>query len=178
MKHILRETSGEGTFEQWVNDISEAGLLCTEYKAKVGMSMSNKQLIDIAMDANGMTYLCKMAGKGHGLPYSVITSRFAPFINGRYVSRHRSKNGREYTSAIYCRYDGLIDDAKVTLLTILGSKCTIEVSPYHVIRVYVDSKSDVDIKCPETSEAYVEYWGAPKIGAHGAKNNITLIAND
>lgn len=147
------------TFEDWVKDIVSSHKLCDEYLAKVDKSMSNKQLMDIVTDANGMSYLCEMRHEKHPLPYSVITSRFKPFINGHYVARHTEpQSGGEYDSKLYCQYtDDIVGDT--TLLTLLGCKCNVLVDENHIIQIYLDECTSANISCPLNSKAIVHYWG-------------------
>lgn len=146
------------TFEDWIKKIVNANKLCASYYNKVNKSMSNKQLMDIVTDSNGMTYLCEMQAKGFPLPYEVITSRFGNFINGKYIAEHQSRNGHTYTSQIYCCYQGKIE-MKDTLLTLLGCTCSVYVAENNRCQIYLDKNCDVIIACPSSSEAIVHYWG-------------------
>lgn len=146
------------TFEEWIQKLTCADELCASYYDKVKKSMSNKQLVDIVTDANGMTYLCEMQAKGIPLPYEVITSRFSSFINGRYVAEHKNDKGNGYTSQIYCCYQGKIE-MKETLLTLLGCTCSVYVAENHICQIYLDKNCDVIIACPSSSKAIVHYWG-------------------
>lgn len=155
------------TFEDWISKISGSGSLCAEYKNKVDAAQSNKQLVDIVMDANGMSYLPEMISKGMPLPYDVIKNRFAPFINGRYIGHTTNSKGHEYTSAIYCGYTGDINNAGTTLLTLLGCSCVVNVSNNSYIHIYVDGHSKVQVNCPKTSHAIVEKWDSAEVSVSG-----------
>lgn len=145
------------TFEEWIRKIVDADELCASYYKKVTRAMSNKQLVDIAMDSNGMSYLCEMEQRGLALPYQIIMSRFSPFINGKYISEHTTKDGDTYTSAIYCCYnDDIIADT--TLLTVLGVEANISVSKNNSCDIYVDKNSKITVTCPIGSCAVVHYW--------------------
>lgn len=162
----------EHTFESWIRSLASCGLICHEYMDKVLDAGSNRQLIDIAMDANGMSRLPEVASKGMFLPYEVITSRFAPFINGRYIGHTVSKNGHEYTSALYCRYEGVINNADTTLLTLLGCDCKVEVAPNSFIHIYIDSRCKVHVDCHPSSHAIVESWGGAVVEMTGDVKHI------
>lgn len=159
------------TFEQWINRLNESDELCAEYYGKVRKSVSNKQLVDICLDSNGISYLCEMQAKGIALPYEVITKRFGSFINGRYISEHKNERGNGYSSCIYCCFQGNIK-AETTLITLLGCNVTVNVNPNHIIQVYADKNTELKICCPETSKAIVHYWGnvRPKV-----EGNVELI---
>lgn len=146
------------SFEQWIEEIVSTDNLCSDYYEKVKQSLSNKQLVDIVTDANGMSYLCEMDSKGISLPYEIITKRFSSFINGKYTAKHETDNGRYYTSSIYCCFQGDVN-AETTLLTLLGCKTTVVVRTNHIIKVYADKNTELNICCPATSKAIVYYWG-------------------
>ena len=146
------------TFEGWLYCIRESGNLCNEYCDKVDNSLSNKQLVDICLDANGVSFLPQMEAKGTPLPYEVITRRFGSFINGRYTAQHETSKGKYYTSSIYCCFQGNIN-AETTLLTLLGCDCSVLVKDNHIIQIYCDKNTELDICCPTTSKAIVHYWG-------------------
>lgn len=146
------------TFEDWIKKIVTADELCASYYDKVNKSVSNKGLMDIVTDANGMQFLPQMEAKGMPLPYEVITSRFGSFINGRYIAEHKTDKGNGYTSAIYCCFQGNIN-AETTLLTLLGCDCSVLVKDNHIIQIYCDKNTELNICCPSTSKAIVHYWG-------------------
>lgn len=146
------------TFEQWIERIVSCDDLCASYYEKVNKSVSNKALMDIVTDANGMSFLPQMEAKGTPLPYEVITKRFGSFINGRYIAEHKTEKSRSYTSAIYCCFQGNIN-AETTLLTLLGCDCSVLVKDNHIIQIYCDKNTELEICCPSTSKAIVHYWG-------------------
>lgn len=146
------------TFEDWIKSIVNAGELCKDYQGLVGDAISNKQLFDIACDANGISYLCDMDSKGYTLPYEVISERFKSFINGRYISEHKNKKGNSYTSKIYCCFNGKIK-GDTTLISLLGCKCDVTVGNNHIIQIYADKNTELNVICPKTSKAIVHYWG-------------------
>lgn len=161
------------SFDDWINEIFNNGLLCAEYKDKVDDAKSNKQLVDIVMDANGMSYLPEMLSKGIPLSYEIIRKRFSSFINGRYVGHIKGKNGHEYTSAIYCKYVGDIDNADTTLLTLLGCSCVVNVSDNAFIHIYADSNSTVQVNCPTSAAAIIEYWENAEVSTSGKVKKIS-----
>lgn len=164
----------DNIFENWINELYSNGMLCAEYKDKIDIAKSNKQLVDIVMDANGMSFLPEMLSKGIPLSYDLITSRFAPFINGKYTGHIKNDKGHEYTSAIYCGYIGDIDNASTTLLTLLGCSCVVNISPNAFVHIYVDGNSSVQVNCPDTAKAIVEYWGNAGVVSFG---NVKYIVH-
>lgn len=147
------------TFEEWLNGIIQAGELCSDYENKVNKAVSNKRLMDIVLDANGVSYLCEMSNKGFKLPYEVITGRFNNFINGKYVSSHSMKGKSGYTSEMFCQYKGQIN-ARTTLLVLLGCECDVIVPDNKIVMIYADENTAFDVKCGKNSKAIVEYWSS------------------
>lgn len=145
-------------FDKWVNEILSTGSLCESYTDKLKRAKSNKQIMDLVLDANGVSYLQQMQEKGIVLPYEVITSRFRSFINGGYISEHKNVKGERYTSSMYCCYQGDID-VKSSLLTLLGCKANIYVKENSVVQIYADRNCEINVGCPSSSKAIVHYWG-------------------
>lgn len=73
--------------------------LCKKYSELWDSCLSNKQLLDLSMDSNGIPYLCKSIIEGWGLSVGYIAHRFRMYINNKYTSKH---NG--YTSKLYVRH--------------------------------------------------------------------------
>ena len=161
------------TFEQWIERIVSCDYLCASYYDKVNKSVSNKELMDIVTDANGMSFLPQMEAEGTPLPYEVITKRFGSFINGRYIAEHKTEKSRSYTSCIYCCFQGNIN-AETTLLTLLGCMATVVVKTNHIIQIYCDKNTELNICCPSTSKAIVHYWGKEP----GYSGNVELVKEE
>lgn len=85
----------DDTMQNFLRNAKRLGL-CKEYTDKWTAAKSKKALIDIALDANGLSFVANALAKGY-LTAEYICSEFAPFNNGKYV---RDKDG--YTSAMYC----------------------------------------------------------------------------
>lgn len=159
------------TIGSWLNKLYDSGELCAEYKRMADDSADKRQLVDIAMDANGMKYLCEMRSKGFELPYDFITKNFAPYINGRYTATTRSKNGKgSYTSAIYCKCEHPVL-VETTITTFLGCECDAYIKPNTIAIIYADSNCKITLHCPKTSRAYLDYWGNADIEAD---NNVKV----
>ena len=69
----------------WLLDLWKMGLLCDEYKNLVCNAASKRQIMDIVLDANGISFLQEMQSEGHALPYEYILEKFGPYLNGRYI---------------------------------------------------------------------------------------------
>lgn len=160
-------------FNDWIKQITETDNLCANYYKKVQNAKSSKQLMDIVMDSNGMSFLPEMEAHGVALPYEVITSRFGSFINGNYIGEFKNDKGNGYTSAIYCCYQGTIN-ADTTLLTVLGCKANIYVAENNVVTIYADKNCELNIGCPANARCTVHYWGEePEISG-----NVELIKEE
>lgn len=111
--------------------------LCDEYKHKWDSCVSEKELIDIALDSNGVEFLADSFSFGWGMSYDYIKERFSDFINGKYV---RNKDG--YTSEIYIGYNGAIS-LRSTITIIVNSYVDLAIPEHYVGSVYVCDHSKV-----------------------------------
>lgn len=163
------------TFEEWLNEVISSGNLCEEYIEKLNNAVSNKQIMDIMMDANGISYLPEMERAGIPLPYDIIHNRFGNYFNGNYIAEFRNDKGNGYNSKIYCEYkeDEIIAD--ITLLCVLGYTGTIKIEQNNFCEIYLDSKCDVKIKCPNTAKVIAHHWGSKCPEIISGTDRITLI---
>lgn len=92
------------TFAEFIEKAKQN--LCKEYTEKLNKAGSKKAMIDIALDSNGLSWVCEAVAKGE-LSVDTITDAFKPFLNGNYT---RNANG--YTAQIYCRPTE--DEIKIT----------------------------------------------------------------
>jgi hypothetical protein len=112
--------------------------LCDTYSGKVAGAKSKRQLLDIALDANGMPYMCDSIAAGWGLTKEYIQEEFEPFLNGRYVRREDG-----YTSAVYCDENSVhISTTAALVLFSHGEITTDRICEIHVANSNVTIKSD------------------------------------
>lgn len=146
------------TFKDWLNIILDRGLICERYLPSVGSAQSRKQYMDIALDVNGMEFLCDMRERGYGLPYDVMCDEFKAYLNGRYI---HTKNAllRGYTASMYCRVDAPSEITINTTLTgIFGCSCSIHVPANTYCQLIVDGSSVVNITVGNCGKCYVDLW--------------------
>lgn len=166
------------TFNEWIEIVTKKGYLCDEYKNKVDQAMSKKQIMDIALDANGSEYLPKLRNVNLSLPYEIICNEFRSYINGKYIAEYKNGRGNGYTSSIYCCYnDNNALLVETTVITLLGCKCLIRVKENDYVKINADCNCELVIDCPTTSRCVVEYWGNAKIVVLGNYDNVELIDN-
>ena len=105
--------------------------LCGEYKDRWDKCSNKKELIDLALDSNGVEFLADAMTFGWGCTQEFLLTEFADFINGRY---QRNKNG--YTSELYVKPRGVIR-LRSTITVIVSGSANVIV-PYGFIgKVYV-----------------------------------------
>lgn len=114
--------------------------ICDEYIEIWEGCGSKKQLMDMALGVKAVDYLCDAIAKGWGISAIEICKKFNPFINGKYVL----DNG-DYTSAMYCKYQGAII-CETTLLTLIECNIDIIVPKYHICEIYACGKCKINIK--------------------------------
>lgn len=104
--------------------------LCGEYKAKWDVARDKKDLMGIALDSNGVEWVCQMADAGV-LAKETVLSDFGEYINGKYI---RNKGG--YTSEMYVCYNGAIT-LRTTLLVVMGGDVDVFIPENSIGRIYV-----------------------------------------
>jgi len=156
------------TTNDWLKQIQEAGLLCEEYTDKVELAMNKTQLIDLAFDANGISFIPEMESKGYALPYESIISEYGGFVNGRYK---RSKDG--YTSSMYvlCEDDVEVD---TTITCFLGCKCWVILPEFSFREIYLDKNCVVKLSVPSNSRVSIHTWEGAKIDFSGCSGDVKV----
>lgn len=140
-------------------------MLCSEYTPRVLNAKSKKQIMDIVLDANGISYLQEMSDKGFPLDYDVIRKEFAAYTNGKYVATTKGKNGVEYRGSIYIDQTNPID-VNTHIVSLLNCKCDVIVPKGTCVMIFADSNCDIKVDCPNGSIAKVEYWGDAKVSSN------------
>lgn len=113
--------------------------LCESYSRRWDLCKSNKDLMDMALGAKGVDYLCDTIAKGWGVSPDVISKRFRPFINGKYVSKQKG-----YTSEMYCEYAGDIT-ASTDVLAIISCVVNIDIPANMMCEIYVVGESHLTL---------------------------------
>ena len=126
--------------------------LCKEYTDKWTAAKSKKQLMDVALDANGLSYVATAVSKGYGLTPEYICEAFEPFNNGKYICRHDG-----YTSALYCSCGGAGDlsafDATTTAALVIGFIGTITIPKNRICELHL-----VNCKCYIKGEGWANVY--------------------
>lgn len=125
--------------------------LCDRYKTEWNEAKDKKDLVDMALDANGVEFMAKSVAEGWGLSKDYILDNFGDYVNGSYV---RDKGG--YTSEIYVGYGGDILQ-RATLNLLVGCDTSVLVPEGSMCKIYVCGMSDVRIKC--VGKCYVYVYG-------------------
>lgn len=116
---------------------------------------SNKQRMDLALSARGMSFVAQAIAEGWGISADEICKEFKPFLNGRYV---RDKGG--YTSAVYCS-DGKENcvaeiNATTTALLVINFVGTITIPENRICEIHLVN-----------SECYVKGKGRGNVCTYG-----------
>lgn len=145
-------------FFEWLNNLHRRGLICEFGLERMKHFTSKKSIVDAFLNAKGAGFLCDKNREGCKLDYAIIKKYFSNFINGRYVSVQSAKRSIEYTSEVWCDYDGDIIVGS-TLVTLLGVRGMVNIEENSAVTLYTDECCDITIYCPETSVVVCEYWG-------------------
>jgi len=135
--------------------------LCGEYRSKWDGAGSDRDLMDIALDVNGVEFICEGVTDGWGLTPEYIRNRFGGYVNGRYV---RSKDG--YTSEMLCCFDESEFRQRSTITTIIACNTEVIVPRCCISKIYVCGGSKLTLLCDGICELYV-YGRDNEIKIHG-----------
>lgn len=163
-------------YKEWMSNIQSSGNLCSSYCDKVNGALSKKNIVDVVLDSNGVSFLMEMQSKGFELPYDVILGEFGNYINGKYVAEFKNEKGNGYKSCIYCCYEYDIN-VTTTLVSILGCNSDVYIRDNSVVRLYLDKNCKVRIHCPSSSLCMVEYWKGAEVEVIGNYDRVELIEN-
>ena len=146
------------TLEQFRVNANREGI-CENYALLWDKAGSKKQLMDIAMSAQGADFLCDSIAKGWGLSPDEIVRRFKRYINGVYT--YEAQSG--YTSVLYCKYYGAID-AEDTLIILIDCDVTINIPDWAVCSIYATGNTNISIIG----------GGRVRLLAYGNKTDVTV----
>jgi hypothetical protein len=105
--------------------------LCDEYRRRWDACRTRRELVDMALDSNGIEFVADSLAFGWGLDIACVKSRFGDFINGGYV-----RCGDGYTSELYVDGGGVLT-LRSTLTLLCRCRLDIDVPAGFVSRVYV-----------------------------------------
>ena len=125
--------------EQFRANAEKEGI-CEKYIELWDNAASKKQLMDVALSAQGADFVCDAIAKGWGISSDEITTRFKRYINGAYT--YEASSG--YTSVLYCKYYGAIDSDD-TLLVLIDCDVTIYVPDWAVCSIYATGFTNISI---------------------------------
>lgn len=163
------------TFKDWINNLISVGLLCGDYTSRVNSALSKKQLADIGLDANGISYLCRMAQKGYPLPYDTLLHEFENFINGNYIYESKPNDRRyTYTTEMYVDFGGTID-ITTTAIALLGCKARLNVCGNSLVNIHVDKNCEIEVNCSPSSRCRVFLYGDAEVKILNNVDNVKLI---
>ena len=145
--------------EQFRVNAEKEGILCENYALLWDKANSKKQLMDLALSAQGANTLCYSIAHGWGLSNEEILKRFKRYINGAYT--YEAASG--YTSVLYCNYYGMIE-AEDTLIILIDCDTIINVPEWAVCSIYATGKTNISIIG----------GGRVRLVAYGDPANITV----
>lgn len=146
------------TLSQFRDNANDNGI-CADKAHVWDNCVNKKELMDLALSAQGLDYVANAVGQGWGISPQVIRERFGSFNNGRYV--YHSKSG--YSTAMYCGYKGKVL-CELTAMLIIDSDIELEIPSYCICELYVAGKSNIALRGS----------GRCRVRAYGVSNDIKV----
>lgn len=137
--------------------------LCDQYRGKWDACKSKRELVDLALDSNGIEFMADSMAFGWGLGKGYLLREFGEWMNGFYQSR---TNG--YKSEMYVGAHGVVNVRSALLLVAYCDDLEIVVPEHHVCRIYVCGGSKVRIGCIGKAEL-IEY---------GEDNDVCMVTHE
>lgn len=137
--------------------------LCDQYRGKWDACKSKRELVDLALDSNGVEFMADSMAFGWGLGKDYLLREFGEWMNGFYISREGG-----YTSEMYVGAHGVLNTRSALLLVAYCGGLEIIVPEHHVCRIYVCGGSKARIECLGDAEV-VEY---------GVDNDVCIVEHD
>lgn len=113
--------------------------LCGQYKDMWDKAENKEDLMNIALDSNGVEMLCDAAAFGWGMDIQYMKKTFLDYINGNWK---RNRGG--YTSCLFVDYAGHIEQ-ECTLTTIIASNATFHIPKHRICELHVSGGSHVEV---------------------------------
>lgn len=138
--------------------------LCDKYKVKWDGCKTKKDLVDIALDSQGIDFIADSIAFGWGLSKEYLLSNFGEFANGFY---QRIKGG--YTSEMYVGAHGVVNLKSTLTLVAYCDDLEIHIPEHCVGQIFICGGSKVRIENKGVVELfeygtndveYFEYLGA------------------
>ena len=115
--------------------------ICKELSRQWDRCANKKQLMDVALCAQGLDYMAYSIAAGWGISPREIQSKFGSFNNGRYV--YYSPAG--YTSTMYCGFAGMVS-VETTALLVIDCDIELDIPSWHICEVYATGRSRLRLK--------------------------------
>ena len=121
--------------------------LCTDYTNRWNSAQDEDDLVRMAIDANGISYMCHSIANGWGLNVEYLSNRFKNYINGNKVYKYINKKGNGYSSELLCCYGGISGErfeVRSTQICVINSKVVLSIPACAYVEVHaVNSKIEV-----------------------------------
>lgn len=152
--------------------------LCQGYTDMWDDDKSKRQLFELACDPNSVKFMAKSLSEGWGLSPEYIADKFRHYINGKYICEYKNGKGNGYESAMLCMYNEKEFIVNTTLLCVLSSNTTLEISPRHICEIHVAGESNLHIEMGENSQCYIYIYGSNPVVSGDLTNKRLIIKRE
>jgi len=142
--------------------------VCDKYGAEWDAAENRKDLIDVALSAQGIEYVAKSIADGWGVSATYLARDFKGYVNGGY---RRDKDG--YSSEMYASFDGTLT-ARSTMLLLVGCKCEVHVPHGMATQLYLCGGSKIKIRNEGYCAVYV-YADGNAYEVEGREAHVRLV---
>lgn len=107
--------------------------ICEEYLRRWNEATTPRQLIDMALDSNGMEFMAGTCNTPAGVSSQFLLAHFPEFVNGAYLSPQKG-----YTAEMFVAQKSVSPRADLVLLLECNGEVTVK--PNRCAKIYTDKK--------------------------------------
>ncbi len=138
------------------------GDVCDGYKERLNEASTLKEVMDIAMDVNGMEWLCFQSQYSY-FDFRDALLHLAPsFINGKHTASYMNDKGNGYTTSLYVgdkdvkRTDVEVDS---TIACFLRMSADVYIRKNNFVRIYADKDTSITLHLDKNAKCEVNVSG-------------------
>ena len=131
---------------------------CTDGLDEFKKCKSRKDFFELVGRPVACDYFLTSIKDGWGPNPQEFEALFRPYINGSLTIRF-NVGERVMSSQVWCNVGEISVDSSIRWLILIGCRGRVKISNWHVVKVFVDKYSDVELDCGRNSIVYVENYG-------------------
>lgn len=131
---------------------------CAEGMEAFSRCYSRKDAYELALSPLACDFFLKSIRDGWGPTPDDIEAVFGPYLGNGYTPNYNT-DSRQVRCQMWCKCDRVSVDDSIRMITLVGCRGRVDITGWQVIKILVDSNSDIDLYCSDNSIVLVENYG-------------------